>query len=504
MAGVLVFATLFSVIRLPSVYAESITLQLSYGCGSSSAPCLYDYGTYSGYVGILGVTEGDSYNLYLLTSNGGYIAILANGVSNTSGRWIYWDLYYESTYLGPAFMIVTDTTTGVQSNRVTITVVGFASTTGTTSNAWSYFQYGNGINSNTKLPEGNIGQNEFTFWDYALAIEGTIAGRILAYTGDTEYGTRMDALVNFLGTMQLCSSNPILPYHDYYWSGSADTSKGCTDPADFGRLLNALGYLRNLGSFASHDYASTINSLLTTGNLAATMSWECTNNWDSSVYGRDARIGCTWFKDLNSNYDYTTWLNNFYSTWTGSNRISDNYGNSMPKMQGANLGPISYELLENGPDHNHTVLYASNMKSWAQNRYNSKGGGYYSLWGTEFDVQETCGNNTLAFAWEYYVTDRNTKGANYYTWQISDIDSHWFSESQVCLATSSLDAPYALRASFPSDVWLNNVWPRFSQTNLVNAQYGYATGVFEATNGIDPTVRIEGNAVVLMAALIYH
>lgn len=115
----------------------------------------------------------------------------------------------------------------------------------------------------------------------------------------------------------------------------------------------------------------------------------------AGTYARDVRIALQYFSYLNSAYDKSAWLDAFYATWNSTDRVTDAYGNSMPKLSGLNLGPVSYELLEHGEDYARTVIYASDMKSWAERRYQATG--KFGLWGSEFHVKLSDGSTP--FAW---------------------------------------------------------------------------------------------------------
>lgn len=372
-----------------------------------------------------------------------------------------------------------------------------------TSIAWRYFAVDatnpRGINPTTLLPRGWIGGNWFNFWDMGNVIDGTVAGYKNGFiTTQTEYQTRINALLNELATMPLWpndgSYNANKPYYSYYWNnGLLNASAGGWDAADTGRTLNGLAYLRR----QDPSYASQIDNLLT-GRLKPWIDYECTyKNWGMNIYARDVSIACQYFSYLNSSYDKTTWFNNFDSIWTSSNRFTDKYGNSLPKIGYTNLGPISYEILEKGPDYSRTIQYASDMKNWAQKR--DAATGKDSLWGTEFHVLFT--NGSTPFAWQYYEGYMNSS-LGYQSWYVAFVGNYVIFENDSSLAstTSTLDVAYSLRYAFPADPWVNSVFPRYTQSNLASS-YGYYDGVFEATNGIEYTISDPHNAVVLMSSL---
>lgn len=355
--------------------------------------------------------------------------------------------------------------------------------------AWRYFAYGNGINPSTKLPRGWIGGNWFNFWDLGMALDGTVAGHKAGLIGSQEYQTRIGALLSFLENIQLSSDGT--PYYSYRWDTGAPASSQGMDAADSGRTLNGLGFLRR----SDPSYASRIDNLLT-GRLKPWM--DKLSNWGLTigVYGRDVALALQYFRYLGSQYDKSTWLSDFYSAWTSSNRITDAYGNSMPQLSEVNMGPVSYELLEKGEDYAHTLVYSTDMRTWAQRR--DQATSKYSLWGSELAVKLSGGSTS--FAWEFYVA--LVPNVGYKTWQVKLIDGRWFNENDTTIAStlSSVDVAYTFHAIFGFDSWVESVFPRFEQADLT-ASTGFSDGVFEALNSPETTVCIPHNAVVLLAAI---
>lgn len=355
--------------------------------------------------------------------------------------------------------------------------------------AWQYFSYGNGINANSKLPRGWIGGDWFNFWDFGMAVDGTVAAYKAGLVSQTDYQSRINALLSFLENAQLNSNG--VPFYSYKWDTGAPASSGGMDAADTGRTLNALGFLRR----SDPSYASRIDSLLT-GRLKAWIGTEA--SWAPSfgvdVYGRDASLGLTYFRYLNSQYDRTSWLNNFYNAWTSSDRVTDAYGNSMPKV-GANLGPVSYELFEKGDDYATTLRCAQDMMGWAAKRYAATGKA--STWGSEFHVKLSDGSTP--FGYESYVT--NVPNVGYKTWQVT-VNGQWYNENDPGLGStvSSIDAAYALHATFPTETWVNSMFPRFTQSDMTTTN-GFYESLFEVTNNAEAMISIPHNAVVLLASI---
>jgi hypothetical protein len=356
--------------------------------------------------------------------------------------------------------------------------------------AWQYFSYGNGINPNSKLPRGWIGGNWFNFWDLGMAIDGTIGAYKSGIMSQTEYQTRIGVLLSFLETMRLNSDG--LPFYAYTWDSGAPAWNQSWDVCDAGRTLNALGFL----SRSDANYAARIDTLLT-GRLKPWIDAISTHGVSYGVYDRDRVIALTYFRYLNSQYDKSAWLDGFYTAWTSpDNRITDAYGNSMPKMKEVNLGPIAYELLEHGEDYSRTLTYASDMKSWAAKRYQATG--KYSLWGSEFNVKLSDGSTP--FAWEFYVA--LVPNVGFKTWQTKLANGQWLDENNPTLAStvSSLDAAYALKTVFPADTWVNSVFPAFEQNSLDTSSGMYAA-IFESTNTPEALISIPHNAVVVLSAI---
>jgi hypothetical protein len=120
----------------------------------------------------------------------------------------------------------------------------------TAASAWQYFNLGNGINSKNMLPRAMMTWNAFTFWDFGMAIDGTVGGHKNGFITQTNYQSRIDALLGFLETMKLVNdpshTDNGMPYGTYNWDGTSGSRvceyswKNC-NLADPGRLLNALG-----------------------------------------------------------------------------------------------------------------------------------------------------------------------------------------------------------------------------------------------------------------------
>lgn len=373
--------------------------------------------------------------------------------------------------------------------------------------AWQYFALGNGINPTSLLPRGWIGGTVFNFWDLGMTIDGTIAGYKNSLISQAEYQTRINALLGFLETMQLgcgtdggtCTGNDPNggPYGLYSWdTGTPYCTPSCSswNGADSGRTLNALAYLRR----TDPSYSTRIDNVFK-GRLKTWLSElsKLTYSWaqGTCVYGRDFELGFHQFRYLNSSYDRSAWLNNFYNVWVGSARVTDAYGNSMPQMFQVNFGPIAVELLEKGDDYSNTLRYAQDMMSWAAKRYAATG--KYSAWGTELHVKLSDGSTPTAG--DFLVS--YVPNVGYKTWQTRpDTTGVSLDETSPLLAStsSSVDAVYSLEATFPTNSWVNSIFVRFTQPDL-QTSYGFRDAVFE-NGGVDNTVSLHHNAVILLAA----
>jgi hypothetical protein len=355
--------------------------------------------------------------------------------------------------------------------------------------AWQYFALGNGINSVSLLPRGWIGGNVFTFWDLGMAIDGTIGGYKNGFITETQYQSRIGAILAFLETMPLGSDGG--PYGIYYWDTGAPAGGDPWNGSDSGRLLNALAYLRR----ADPSFSNRIDNLLT-GRLKTWLSMlTVLGTAGTCVYARDFELGLHQFRYLNSSYDKTAWLTNFYDAWVGGTRVTDAYGNSMPQMYQLNLGPIAIELLEKGDDYNNTLRYAQDMTAWAAKRYAATG--MYSAWGTELHVKLADGSTPSSG--EFLVA--YVPNVGYKAWQIRpDTTGTLVDETSPSLAStsSSVDAVYALKVTFPTNSWVNSIFSRYTQSDLWTS-YGFHDAAYER-GGVDLTVNLHPNAVILLAS----
>lgn len=360
--------------------------------------------------------------------------------------------------------------------------------------AWQYFRLGVGINPHTLLPRGWVTGTIFDFWDVGMTIDAAIAAYRTGVITQSEYQHRINALLSFLENMQLNTDGTA--YYAYAWDTGAPAITSPFDGADGGRTLNALAYLRRF----DQSYATRINTMLT-GRLRAWMNALSTIGTEStSVYARDLELGVHQFRDLNSGYNRSTWLTNFYNAWVSPDRIIDAYGNSMPKMDEANLGPVTVELLEHGDDYNHTLQYAQDMMNWASTR--DKATNKDGLWGTE--IHALLSDGSTPCDGQFFVAYVPNQGYN--TWQVRIINSTtttWYNETSPGLSSagSSVDAAYTLKAIFTNNNWINSVFTRYTQTDLQSSN-GYFEAFFEVGGGHDPTISLHHNAVVLLAAAI--
>jgi len=385
--------------------------------------------------------------------------------------------------------------------------VGGSNTSG---NAWQYFYLGNSFNPTTGLPQGETGWGKtwFNFWQFALAIDGIIGAYRNGLIDGMEYFSRINRILLWVENTMTYREDS-MPWYAYYWDGTPKTSPAEFDRdidfADWGRTLNALGWLRRTDY---STFGSRVDALLSpSGKLYTAMQTMKTWNKGLDVYGRDVAIAYTYFVFLDGSYNMQPWLDNFYSLWSTtdpSKRMNDTYGSSMPKL-GVNLGTPSYELAETSgggaPDTARTLAIVQNIASWAKARYDywvAHGKSYmYSVWGTELFARIT--SSSTVFAYEFYIVD--TGGGVFKTWQVKDTSvpgGKWYDEGQVYSTTSTNDAAFALKTAGISNSWADAVFQRFTDSNL-RTSYGSYDGVYEKDNTAC-TVRlsVEHNAVILM------
>jgi hypothetical protein len=85
--------------------------------------------------------------------------------------------------------------------------------------------------------------------------------------------------------------------------------------------------------------------------------------------------------------------------------------------------------------------------------------------------------------------------------QIKLADGRWFDENSTTIQSTlgTTDAAFGLRSAFSTDSFVNSVFPRFTQADMVT-NYGYHEGAYEIPQyGVDQCIQLADNAIVLMA-----
>ncbi len=126
-------------------------------------------------------------------------------------------------------------------------------------NAWKYFQPGQGVDSTSGLHKAGLYYPYFTDWDLGLYIQAIIDAEklgIVSKTGPWGADERFETLVRFLETRELTSSG--VPYLWYVSATGQPRDPSMGNACDSGKLLVAL---QNLRAYRP-EFASRINSVV--------------------------------------------------------------------------------------------------------------------------------------------------------------------------------------------------------------------------------------------------
>ena len=136
---------------------------------------------------------------------------------------------------------------------------GSAYWTGLATNAWQYFQVGNGVNSVTGLDASGQGYPYFTDWDLGVYIQAIIDADKLGIISDNgTYGAdwRINKILTFLETRPLTSDGQ--PYDRYCTANGQNEDDSAQVATDAGNLFVSLN---NLKAYMP-DLASTIDYIV--------------------------------------------------------------------------------------------------------------------------------------------------------------------------------------------------------------------------------------------------
>jgi hypothetical protein len=160
-------------------------------------------------------------------------------------------------------------------------------------NAWQYFQPGNGVDRNTGLPKASLTFPYFTDWDLGVYIQAIIDANktgLVGYDGDWGSNSRIEKVLTFLETREL-NVTTNYPYWFYQasdgkdYNAPSDISSGAVDKVDTGRLFVALNNLKtfnlNLTSRIDNfvynkignrsDYAALVPGIINSISIDATI-----------------------------------------------------------------------------------------------------------------------------------------------------------------------------------------------------------------------------------------
>lgn len=141
-----------------------------------------------------------------------------------------------------------------------------ATWTAVATDAWNYFQPGEGVDSNTGLPyAGSTGFEYFTDWDLGCYIQAAIDAQqlgLISNNGNWSFSARMNYVIAFLENRTLDAQGYPYQFYDATTGNySALSGSETVDIIDTGRLFVALN---NLGNYNS-SLAPTINNIVLKG-----------------------------------------------------------------------------------------------------------------------------------------------------------------------------------------------------------------------------------------------
>ncbi len=135
-------------------------------------------------------------------------------------------------------------------------------------NAWQYFQPGNGVNSQTGLHDATIGYDYFTDWDLGTYIQAILDAQqlgILSSDGTWGANARIDKILTFLETRPLMSNGQPYAWYDSN-TGKAESNSVAQVAWDAGNLLVALKNVElsipNVQVSGKPDFKSRIDNIV--------------------------------------------------------------------------------------------------------------------------------------------------------------------------------------------------------------------------------------------------
>lgn len=340
-------------------------------------------------------------------------------------------------------------------------------------NAWQYFQVGNGVNSATGLQSSGQGYPYFTDWDLGVYIQAIIdAEKLGIISSNGTYGAdwRFNKILTFLETRPLMSNGQ--PYACYNAANGQNRDDEVQVATDTGNLLVALNNLKNY----KPDLASTIDYIVyNRTDYASECQAVSVLVGSVSIYDYYITCGFADFWPSQFSSEANTILSNIVNTPT-----VETYGVTLPKAE-ITSEPLLLSIF-NFQQPNATLLNLSKQVYLAEEaRYNATG--KY----TAFSEGNIDGVNGVSYVWEWVVTSDGS------TWTITKDPTTIISVTPIVYlkVAVGLDALYNTN-------YTQRMVDAIAPVSLTNI--GYQDGVTQNGQAVI-TVIDKTNALILSAAL---
>ena len=340
-------------------------------------------------------------------------------------------------------------------------------------NAWQYFQVGNGVNSATGLHASGQGYPYFTDWDLGVYIQAIIdAEKLGIISNNGTYGAdwRFNKILAFLETRPLTSDGQ--PYDRYCTANGQNQDDSVQVAADAGNLLVALNNLKDYRP----DLASSIDYIVYNRTNYGPER-EAVSALAGSVNIYDYYVACGfadfWPSQFSS--EANTILNNIVNAPT-----VETYGVALPEAE-ITSEPLLLSIF-NFQQPDARLLNLSRQVYLAEEaRYNATG--KY----TAFSEGNIVGVNGVTYIWEWVVLPDGS------TWVIEKDETSVISVTPVVYLKVAVGLDALYNTNYTQSM-VNAIEP----VSLTNS--GYRDGVNE--NGqVVSTVIDKTNGLILAAAL---
>ena len=353
--------------------------------------------------------------------------------------------------------------------------------------AWSFFQPGIGVDSNTGLPYGG-GKSfpDFTDWDLGVYIQTVIDAQkigLISATGTWGANDRIDKVLTFLETRPL---NDTTHYPFWFYDATtgqddhleSDNSTAVVGIVDTGVLFVALNNLRVFDS----TYAEQVNNIVLNesanqnggSNYAALLPTIVSSADSNSIYAYLFTSGFASFWPQ-INYVPTDILNNIIN----SPPVTSPYGNVT--LPGA---PITCDPL---------LLSVFNLNE------NNELLGYMNQVYLAHEAYYNATNNYVAFS------EGNSQENGYiYEWVVAPNGSMWQATNEAQTVYYTSDIIIYTKVAFSFLALYNSTFARnmvvFLEKQLPTPTAGYYTG-YSYSDGADTAIDPNTNGLIIQAAL---